>query len=157
MAYTLGFGKHKDKTLEWLLFNDPGYVWWMIEEGAQKNLKGGARTRFEQLVRRAKHLAIPGTCAHCSKPISRMSLTEHPSGGLAVIDFFCDKCHHDGGSFSVLTTPAFYTPDFFKNYDKLGAKFLVDAIKYAYFGKKIRMTQTKMEEFFDNPSNFVAT
>jgi len=34
MAYTVGFGKHKDRTLEWLFFNDPGYVWWMIEEGA---------------------------------------------------------------------------------------------------------------------------
>ncbi len=156
MAYTVGFGKHKDKTLEWLFFNDPGYVWWLIDEGPQRNLKGGARTRFDQLVKRAKHLAIPGTCKHCSEPISRMSLTMHPSGGLAVVDFFCSRCHHDGGSFSVLTTPAFYTPDFFRNYDKLGAKFLVDAIKFAYFGKKVRMTQAKMEEFFDDPSNFVA-
>ena len=34
MAYTLGFGKHKDRTLEWLFFNDPGYVWWMTGQGA---------------------------------------------------------------------------------------------------------------------------
>ena len=40
MAYTVGFGKQKGRTLEWLFFNDPGYVWWMIDQGAQKNLKG---------------------------------------------------------------------------------------------------------------------
>ena len=34
MAYTLGFGKYKDRTLEWLFFNDPGYVWWMTGQGA---------------------------------------------------------------------------------------------------------------------------
>lgn len=155
MVYTVGFGKHKARTLEWLFFNDPGYVWWMIDQGAQKSLKGAARLRFDKLVQRAKHLAIPGKCKHCSQPVSRMSLTRHSSGGLAVVDFFCGKCQHDGGSLSVLTTPAFYTPDSFKDYDKLGAKFLVDAIKYAYFGTKVRMTQAKMEEFFDEPRHFV--
>jgi hypothetical protein len=155
MAYKVGFGKYKDKTLEWLFFNNPGYVWWMIDNDAQKNLKGGSQARFNQLVKRARHLAIPGTCRHCTNPISRMSLTEHISGGLAVVHFFCSNCHHDGGSFSVLTRPSFYTPDFFRNYDKTGAKFLVDAIKWAYYGKKVRMTQAKMEEFFNNPSNFV--
>jgi hypothetical protein len=155
MAHTVGFGKHKDRTLEWLFFNDPGYVWWMIDQGADKNLRGAARTRFEQLVRRAKHLAVPGKCRHCNKPISRMSLIEHSSGGLARIDFFCDKCHHSGGTPSFLTKPAFYTPDFFKYYDKLGGKFLVDAIKHAYYGTKVRMTQAKMEAFFNEPSNFI--
>jgi hypothetical protein len=155
MAHTLGFGRYRSKTLEWLFFNDPGYVWWMIDDGAEKNLKEAARTRFDQLVRRAKQLAVPGKCRHCDKPISRMSVIEHPSGGLARVDFFCEKCHHGDGSHSLLTTPAFYTPDFFKSYDKLGGKILVDAIKYAYYGKKVQMTQTKMEEFFDKPSNFV--
>ena len=151
--YKVGFGKHKDKTLEWLFFNDPGYVWWMLDNGAEERLYGHARTRFDKLVQRARHLAVPGHCAHCSQTVSTMSLTRHISGGLARVDFFCRECHHDGGS-SVLTTPAFYTPDFFRNYDKRGGKFLVDAIKYRYFGGKVRMTQARMEEFFDDPHNF---
>lgn len=155
MSFKLGFGKHKEKTLEWIFFNDPGYVWWMLDNGAEKHLYGSARTRFDKLVRRARHLTIPGHCDHCSQPVTRMSLTRHVSGGLARADFFCSSCHHDGGSLSILTTPAFYTPDFFRNYDKLGGKFLVDAIKFRYFGSKVRMTQAKMEEFFDNPHNFV--
>jgi len=127
----------------------------MIDKGADESLKQATRTRFEQLVRRAKHLAVPGKCRHCPKPISRMSVIEHTSGGLARVDFFCEKCHHSGGSHWLLITPGFYSPDLFRNYDKLGGKFLVDAIKYAYYGKKVRMTQAKMEEFFDEPSNFV--
>lgn len=156
MAYKLGFGKHADRTLEWLFFNDPGYVWWMLDSGADAKLKGGARRRFDDLVRRAKHLRIPGACKHCRNPISRMSLTRHTSGGLAVIDFFCTTCRHDGGSLSVLTTPAFYTPDFFRSYDKTGARSMVEAIKHAYYGTKPpRMTQAKMEEFFHCPAHFV--
>lgn len=83
-----------------------------------------------------------------------MSLSEPPNGGLARVDFFCDRCDL-GGVRSVLVPPSFYTPDFFRSYDKLGGKFLVDAIKRAYYGPKVRMTQVKMEEFFDTPSNFV--
>jgi len=51
--------------------------------------------------------------------------------------------------------PAFFVPDFFKSNDKRGEKALVDSIKYAFYGKKMRMTQEKMVEFFDEPSNFV--
>jgi hypothetical protein len=59
-----------------------------------------------------------------------MSVTEHPSGGLARVDFFCNDCDL-GEPRSVLVRPSFYTPDFFRNCDKLGGKFLVEAIKRA--------------------------
>jgi hypothetical protein len=154
VAYLLGFGRYRDKTLEWVFFNDPGYVWWMVKEGATKNLKGATQARFNQIVKRAKRLAVPGNCKHCKRSITRMSLTEHTSGGLAGVDFFCDQCDL-GSPRSVLVTPSFYTPDFFRSYDKLGGTFLVAAIKRAYFGPRVRLTQAKMEEFFDTPGNFV--
>ncbi|MDX6383647.1 MAG: Exodeoxyribonuclease X-like C-terminal [Blastocatellia bacterium] len=91
MAYTLGFGKYKDRTIEWLFFNDPGYVWWMIDKGATKHLSAAARSRFEALVRRAKHLRVPGRCKHCPEPVERMALTRHVSSGLALVDFFCGR------------------------------------------------------------------
>ena len=72
MACTVGFGKYRNRTLEWLFFHDPGYVWWMIDKDAVKNLKGATRNRFDQLVRRAMHLVIPGKCRHCNKPVTRM-------------------------------------------------------------------------------------
>jgi hypothetical protein len=128
----------------------------MLDRGAETQLYGAVRQRFDDLVRRASHLSVPGTCKRCDEPISRMSLTFQPGGGLAVVDFFCASCQHEGGSTSVLVTPAFYAPELFKPYDKSGAKVLVGAIKLAYFGSKsYRMTQTTMEEFFDDPVNFV--
>jgi hypothetical protein len=84
-----------------------------------------------------------------------MSLTRHQGGGLARVDFFCSRCKYTGGSYSFLTEPAFYSPDFFRGYDKSGAKILVDAIRRAYSIKTIHLTQARKEEFFDNPSNFV--
>lgn len=154
MAYKLGFGKHKDRTLEWIFFHDPGYAWWMIDTGATKNLSAGPRYRFDELVRRAKSLRVPGTCEHCPKPVENMILT-YQSGGLALVEFFCDSCQYGGAYRSYPLKPAFYTPDFFKRYDKLGAHFLISAIKRRYFPKKQRMTQTVMETFFNDPNNFV--
>jgi hypothetical protein len=155
MPFKLGFGKHADRTLEWIFFNDPGYPWWMIEKGAAKNLSSSARIRFDTLIRRAKHLRVPGKCKHCPEPVERMALTRHVSGGLALVEFFCGRCHYDSGS-SAYMKPAFYTPDFFRNYDKTGGLFLVRAIKHKYFGADPpRMTQKVMEEFFDTPANFI--
>jgi hypothetical protein len=124
----------------------------MLERGAEKNLHGSVRNRFDQLVNRARSLSVPGQCEHCSQPISRMSLTE--DRGMGRVGFFCTDCVPGGGSRCVLVKPSFYTPDYFKSYDKSGAKFLVDAIKLRYFGRRVRLTQSKMEEFFNNPKHF---
>lgn len=161
MAYALDFGKHKGKTLEWLFFHDPSYVWWMIDKEVARRFDKPLRRRFGSLVWGAMNLAVPGKCRHCDRPVSLMSLTKDTSGRLVQVDFVCDKCPHCdesphvGGSGSLLTTPAFFFPESFKSYDERGGKFLVDCIKYAYYGKDVQMTQEKMEEFFDEPSNFV--
>jgi len=151
---TLEFGKHRGKTLEWLFFNDPGYVKWMIDKNVASSLKRRARDRFEYLVRRAMNLAVPGKCRHCNRPISLMSLTKDTSGRLAQVEFLCDKCPPIGGSRSLLTAPSFFIPDSLKSYKKGGEKVLVDSIKYAYYGEDLQMSQAEMEEFFDEPSNF---
>lgn len=161
MAYILSFGKHKGKTLEWLFFNDPGYVWWMLEKDVDKDttkFTPNERLRLETLVRRARHLRIPGKCSWCNKkPITRMFLTEHPSGGLARVDFDCDDCYPMGSSNTSALRPSFFTPDYYKNYDKFGASELISAIKDAYYKDvTFRMTQKRLEEFFNNPEHFVS-
>ncbi|KIG14345.1 hypothetical protein DB30_06947 [Enhygromyxa salina] len=90
------------------------------------------------------------------KPISRMFLTQHTSGGLAKVDFDCDTCRPLGGSNTTHFQPGFFTPDAFRKYDKTGGKFMVQAIKQAYFkDPSYRMTQKRLEEFFGNPKNFL--
>lgn len=160
MPFTMTFGRHRGRTLEWVFFHDPGYVWWMIDNNVhedRRKFSSPARQRFDQLVRRAQHLRIPGRCPWCGeRPITRMFWTEHTSGGLAVVNFDCDECHPTGGSLSVPSVPSFYTPDLFRRYDKFGAYLLIREIKRAYFGDpSYRMTQRRMEAFFDDSSNFV--
>ncbi len=160
MAHTLNFGKHEGKSLEWLFFNDPAYVEFIIKKGIHNDaskFSALARDRFIILVRRASHLIIPGRCSWCKKkPITRMFLTQHISGGLARVDFDCEDCYPMGSSYSSSLKSSFFTPDLYRNYDKFGARELIKAIKYAYFGDSTyRMTQGRMENFFDNPSFFV--
>ena len=157
MPVEFPFGKHKGKTVEWIFFHDPGYVWWLIQERVE--LRGAVRARFEQLVQRASPLRIPGLCPWCNtRPITRMFSTLHISGGLAGVSFDCDECEAQGGSLSTPSVPSFYTPDRFRSYDKTGADIMIGAIKHAYFGSRsARMTQKRMEEFFDNPDNFVSS
>lgn len=157
MAFTLNFGKYKNKTFEWLFFHDPGYVWWMIEKNIPERFSKVESKRFEDLVRRAKHLKIPGLCSWCNqRTITRMFLTQHTSGGLAKVDFDCDECHPFGSSPTVSLVPSFFTPDFYRNYDKTGANFMIEAIKSAYFkDPSYRMTQKRMEDFFNDRNNFM--
>ena len=156
MTHVVGFGKYSLRTLEWLFFNDPGYPWWMVDSGAVVKLEVTARSRFEDLLRRARHLRLPGQCARCDQPITRMFLTPRREGGLAEALFFCDAHGRDDNASGIMARPSFYTPDVFKDYDKRGGQVLIRAIKYAYFGAKPpRMTQREMERFFDDPSHFV--
>jgi hypothetical protein len=159
MALSLRFGKHKGRTVEWLFFNDPGYVYWMVEQGIDKDTKWfnvHQQSEFEALIRKASHIRIPGICSWCrQEPVTRMFLTVHTSGGLACVDFDCDNCAPEGRG-SVALPPGFWTPDFFRNYDKTGAKFLVDAIKSRMFGSRShRMTEKRITEFWSNNDNFV--
>lgn len=58
--------------------------------------------------------------------------------------------------FSEPMIPSFLEGDYFRNYDKTGNTILIRAIKRAYFGSpSIRMNQERMEEFFENPENFI--
>jgi hypothetical protein len=160
MAYILNFGKHEGKSIEWLFFNDPGYVEWIIKKeicNDSSKFSPSMKVRFTELVRRASNLIIPGLCPWCKKkPITRMFLTKHTSGGLARVDFDCEDCQPLGSSQTAYFKASFFSPDYFRNYDKFGAKELTKAIKFAYFGESsYRMTQKRMEDFFNNKSNFV--
>jgi hypothetical protein len=145
MTQSVGFGKYSLRTLEWLFFNDPGYPWWMVESGAVYKLEGAARSRFEELLRRARHLRVPGQCARCDQPITRMFLARRHGGGLAEVGFFCDAHGREDNAPGVMARPSFYTPDIFKDYDKRGGHILIKAIKHAFFGAQPpRMTQREM-------------
>lgn len=159
MALILTFGKHKGKTLEWLFFNDPGYVWWLEEQfyGNPGIMPHSERGRFKALLKKASHLKIPGVCPWCKeRPVTRMVLTAQASGeGLAGVSFDCEQCRPPSTAKSISARPGFRTPDFYREYDKSGGKFMVKAIKQAYFGDgSYPMTQKRIDAFWDNSDNF---
>ncbi len=157
MDTKLYFGKRKGKTLEWLFFNDPGYMGWMIKEGVAQDFSPKLRERFETLVQRASHLKLPGSCNSCHKmPITKMALNKHFQGGVSHVDFLCDSCKPTESKFYDSSNPTLLIVGIVKGYDKLSQKIVLDHIKRAYFSSTShRLTQKRLESFFDDPNNFV--
>lgn len=160
MAVKLNFGKYREKTLEWIFFHDPGYINWIKENNIHKDpikFTREERSRFDDLFRRASHLRIPGVCSWCGKrPITKMFLILHTSGGLVGVEFHCGECTPRDSSYSPPLNPSFLESDYFRSYNKTGTTILIRAIKSAYFGdSSIRLSQSRLEEFFNNPENFV--
>ncbi len=151
MTFKLTFGKYKGKTFEWIFFHDPSYVYWINDNDIQRKFSFESRSRFNDLVRRASRLKIPGLCPSChERPITTMFFTYDLSGRLGEVDFNCDQCQPYGSTVSTWRTPSFAPIQ-----DRLGTEILIYAIKDAYFrSSKIRMTQKRMEAFFNSPDNF---
>lgn len=158
-AYTLPFGKHKDRTLEWLFFNDPGYVAWALREGVHRRLAPPAQQRLGRLIVRADSLAIPTPCRECGlRPVRCMVLIAAgtTTGGLAKVSFSCGQCRPPDSTNYSFARPTLLVTDLSNAYDKMGAEILIRAVKRAYWGDPgYRMTQGRLEAFFDNPDNFL--
>jgi hypothetical protein len=158
LPYLLTFGKHRGKSCEWLLFHDPGYVWWLEEQFHDKPgiFPPLVRRHFKQLLQKASHLQVPGTCSICrAEPIQTMVLQSGLDGRLIDIEFTCATCAPPAGQGRAVGRPGFRTPDLFHEYDKAGGKRLVAAIKQAFFGNpSFRMTDDRIHAFFADAANF---
>jgi hypothetical protein len=156
--YTLTFGKHRGKTLEWLFFNDPGYVWWLEEQFHDKPgiFPPLVRRQFKHLLQLASNLRVPGLCAICGQArVEKMVLQSDRDGRLIDVEFTCSGCAPASGPQTAVGRPGFRTPDLFHEYDKAGGKRLVAAIKQAFFGSSShRMTDERIQAFFAEIGNF---
>lgn len=132
----------------------------MIEKGIHhdpKKFTPSQQKCLDDLIRRATNLKIPVNCSLCNeKPVTRMYMAIHISGGLGSVGFVCNQCKYEGGSKSILVKPSFLNSEIVRRYDKTGGKILVEAIKYAYFkDSSYKITKQRADEFFDTPSNFL--
>jgi hypothetical protein len=157
-VYSLTFGKHRGKSFEWLLFHDPGYVWWLEEQFHDQSgiFPPLVSRHFKHLLQKASHLQIPGTCSVCqAAPVQAMVLQSGLDGRLIDVEFTCTTCAPPPGPGRAVGRPGFRTPDLFHDYDKAGGKRLVAAIKQAFFGSPaFRMTKARMHAFFGEAANF---
>ena len=149
----LGFGKHKSKTIPQVLFADPDWFFWAMEEDVFIK-KGALLSEANDIDYKARNIKIPND-EECSLSVDYY--IHRPTGKFSHFDIVpTSQPEHVGSS------PAFRShlvnmsiPRQIAPYDKLGCKHLVSSLKACVFGDKSeRMTKSKCEKFFDDPDNF---
>jgi hypothetical protein len=148
---TVSFGKHKGKTLPQIVFADPDWLFWAIEENV---FKGPLRREAERIDARARAIRIPNNTAG---DLEAEYLVHPPTGKFGNMEIVpAGRPPHEGSSPACrrnvidLSVPRNISP-----YDKLGCRTLVSSAKYVLFGStSTRMTKERCEAFFDNPANF---
>jgi hypothetical protein len=155
MAWTpLRFGKHRGRTLPQVVFADPDYFFWGIEQGIFN--KDQALQAEAGLVNyRARHIKLPQG-EDDAEMVAEYLI--HPSA-----QKFADlqmvpraRSPHSGGS------PAFHlqhldlsVPRQLSPYDKTGGEHLVRLVKLYLFGSSsVAMTRERCDRFFEDDDNF---
>lgn len=146
----VGFGKHKGKTLPQIVFADPDWFFWALENDAFKS--AALKKQAQEIYRKATRIKIP------DGDKSLVEYVIHPSvGKLADVKVVpADQPEHEGASpthrskYFDLSIPRRIAP-----YDKMGGRITVDAVKhYVFDNPKARLTRQRCEGFFDNPKHF---
>jgi hypothetical protein len=143
---TVRIGKHKGSTLPQVVWRDPDYFFWAIEDSMFRS--GSLRVQAADIYQRATHIKIPRqdhvaiylvdpTSSKFTKlllePRSRRGHEEHVSGN--VIDLS--------------------VPRSLSSYDKTGSRLLIKDVKRILFGSSTRrMTKERCEKFFEDDDNF---
>lgn len=154
MSWTrVTFGKHKGKTLPQIVFADPDWFFWAIENGAFKN-KGSLEAEASDVYRKATRIRIPSDPSGPMVAEYWMDLSSGKFSHMQIVP--ADRPAHDGASptrrLEVINLAA---PRALAAYDKLGGRNMVRSAKYALFGdSKARMTKQRCESFFSDPNNF---
>lgn len=150
---TLSFGKHEGKSLPQVLFADPDWFFWAVENKALKSAQ--LQAEAAQLWHKATHIKVP------QSPGQKM-MAEHfihrPTGKYSHFEVVPeDRQPHAGASATIRQDVLdLRVPRLIAKYDKTGNKSFISSLKHHYFGSKsARMTKERCEAFFDNPDNFV--
>ena len=145
---TIGFGKHKGKTLPEVVFDDADWIFWAYEEDI---FKGALGREVREVYRRARAVRIP-------EKDGQKRLVEYrfdPRSGKFISMFLIP----DGPIFERQTVSPvidFYVPRVRCKYDKTGCKNLVLAFKAICFGDQShRLSKQARENFFSDDANFV--
>lgn len=150
---SLKFGKYKGKSLPQVIFIDPDWFFWAMENNIFEG-KGMILGEAQELYRKSKSIHIPQKGS--DRLVAEYAI--HPPtkkfGHMELVPESRPK--HEGSTQTFrsnvinLSIPRQISP-----YDKLGCKHLLKNVKYCLFGNKsIKMTKTRCEEFFENDDNF---
>ncbi len=154
MSWTpLKFGKHKGKTLPQVLFADPDWFFWAIDNNVFSKGPQSLRNEAEALNKKARNIRIPPTQG---KQVEVEYVVHSPSGKFShftIVD--ASRPSHQGSGAYRGNVIDMSFPRAFAQYDKFGCRLLVKSLKYWVLGdEKIRMAKRRCEEFFDTATNF---
>jgi hypothetical protein len=145
---TIGFGKHKGKTLPQLIFDDADWFFWAYEEDI---FKGALGREVREVYRRARAIRIP---QQNGKKMLVEYRFEPRSGKFATMFLIPDGIIFERQTVSSVID--LYVPRSCKPKDKRGCKNLVLAFKEIYFGNQShRLSKQAREDFFSDDRNFV--
>jgi len=149
MSWTpLPFGKHKGKTLPQVIFTDPDWFYWAIENQV---FDGTLIWEAEEAEKKSKSIKIPRggrvaiyVCDDMDRfdhlEIVPKSRDENWCGPPMICEYVIDLS----------------TPRRMKQYDKTGYTILIRQVKGILFGRSDhRMTRRRCEDFFNDDSNFI--
>lgn len=152
MAWSiLSFGKHKGKTLPQIVFSDPDWFFWAIENNV---FKGPLRREAERIDARARAIRIPKNTAG---DLEAEYFVHPPTGKFGDMEVVpASRPLHQGSSRAFRKDVIdLSVPRKIARYDKLGCRTLVSSAKHVLFGStSARMTKERCEAFFDNAENF---
>jgi hypothetical protein len=149
----LKFGKHKGRTLPQVLFQDPDWFFWAVENDKFLNEIQAAEAR--ELYRKATAICIP---QREKEDLVAEYYIHSPTGKFAQLKLVPrSRPEHEGASESFRSdTINLLTPRQIYPFDKRGSKKLIGDLKYYFFGSSsYKMTKRRCEEFFEDDSNFV--
>lgn len=145
----LNFGKHKGRTLPYVLLHDPDWFFWAWDEGV---FRGPYRQESRELAAKAKRIRIP-----------------RDRGGRLVVDYFTHPATGRFVNFEIVDEREplegavhrtkcidLSVPRLFGGYDKLGGQLLLRQVKPLLFRtSKARLTAARCEKFFEDDENFL--
>jgi hypothetical protein len=154
VSWTLiGLGKYRDKTLPQVLFSDPDWFFWAMEEGVIK--APPLRSEAALLFHRATHIRVPQSG---DEPVLVEHYIHRPTMKYSHFDVVpADRDPHAGASPIIRADVIdLRVPRMLAGYDKTGYKGMLSSLKYYYFGSKsARMTRERCEAFYSATGNFL--
>lgn len=150
---TLNFGKYKGRSLPQILFSDPDWFFWAVENNVFEN-RPTFRSEAKELYKKARKIKVP------QKGPERLVVEywiHRPSEKFSHFEIVPEsRPTHEGASPTFRSASIdMSVPRNIAKYDKTGCKSLLDSIKlYLFDSKSARMTRERCEKFFEDSSNF---
>jgi hypothetical protein len=145
----ISFGRYLGKTLPQVVFVDPDWFFWAIDEGCFRS--SPLRWEAEEVARRARRIRVPGGDAE-----KRAMYTTEPTGRFAELQLVPTTIVLDGGSRAYLRKHIDLSfPRQLCDYDKGGGRILVQNVKEYLFGDaSFKMSEGRAATFFRHDTYF---